>query len=81
MELFLVLYLLWAFLASLIISEVAKENGRGGGSWFVISFVFSPFFAALCLAAMPDKREEEWRAAVLQALTPGSTIGDRLPRS
>lgn len=81
MATFLILYVFSAVLLSPLVAYVARQKGHSGISWCLASLFFSPFFMALCLAAMPDRREVEWREAMLRAVSPGSTIGDRLSHS
>lgn len=48
-----VLFLFW-LLSCFGISAWAKSYNRGAGSWFLISFIFSPLVAAILLLASGD---------------------------
>ncbi|KRT71652.1 MAG: hypothetical protein XU13_C0041G0029 [Candidatus Rokubacteria bacterium CSP1-6] len=73
--------LLWLYLSSVILTAyVASESGRSGVGWFFLSFLFPPYMTLLALAALPEKKEEEWLdRAARHPTTP--TIGQRLGRS
>jgi len=72
--------LLWLYLSSVILTAyVASESGRSGVGWFFLSFLFPPYMTLLALAALPEKKEEEWLERAGRHPTP--TIGQRLGRS
>ena len=74
--------LLWLYVSSVVLAAyVASEKGRTGGGWYFLSLLFPPYMTLLALAALPEKKEEEWleRAVPRHPTTP--TIGQRLGRS
>ena len=46
----------WIML-SVVVGIGAKTRGRDGGSWFLLSFVTSPFVAGLFLVVLPRKNQ------------------------
>lgn len=72
--------MLWLYLSSVVLTAyVASEKGRTGVGWFFLSLLFPPYMTLLALAALPEKKDEEWLAVPTQSTTP--TIGQRLGRS
>lgn len=74
--------LLWLYLSSVVLTAyVASEKARSGGAWFFLSFLFPPYMALLALAALPGRKEEEWRGRAGPSRPTTPTIGQRLGHS
>lgn len=61
MEAPLFVWLIWNIMASGVVGYVAHAKARTHWGWFFCSFFLTPFFAALCLAALPraDKEQDD----------------------
>jgi hypothetical protein len=55
----LIVWLLWTVAASSVVSYIAHTKARRTVSWFLAGVFLTPFFAVLCLLALPsvDKTE------------------------
>lgn len=52
----LLLLLIWGLFGSFIVAYIARKKGRGSGvGWFLVSLLFTPVFAVLCLIALPHQ--------------------------
>lgn len=72
----------WVYISSVFLTTyVASQKGRSGLGWFFLSFLFPPYMTLLALAALPEKKEEEWLERVIPSQPTDPTIGQRLGRS
>ena len=72
----------WVYSSSVFLTTyVASQKGRSGLGWFFLSFLFPPYMTLLALAALPEKKEEEWLERVIPRQPTAPTIGQRLGRS
>jgi hypothetical protein len=68
----LYIFIVW-FALSLVIGVAAKNRGRFGFGWFLLSIFFSPLVAGLALLLLPDW----YMRSLLEEPSRSSTVDDR----